>query len=127
MVSTRLRMIELRVSDVDAAYRFYRDLIGLDLDEPASDGPADDRHSHASWGSDDDGNRLLLTLRGAGTEPPSRSRVSFAVDDLDARHAALTEAGVEVRRTPQVLSWGKVAAYADADGNVVTLIQRPEA
>ena len=127
MASSRLRMIELRVSDVDAAYRFYRDLIGLELDEPASDGPVDDRHSHASWGSEEDGNRLLLTLRGAGTQPPSRSRVSFAVDDVDAKHVALVKARVEVQRAPQVLSWGKVAAYVDADGNIVTLVQRPGA
>jgi predicted enzyme related to lactoylglutathione lyase len=53
--------------------------------------------------------------------------VSFAVDDVDAKHIALVKAGVEVQRAPQVLSWGKVAAYADADGNIVTLVQRPGA
>jgi predicted enzyme related to lactoylglutathione lyase len=122
-MSTRLSGIELRVHDVDAAYRFYRELVGLELDVPASDGPADDRHSHAVWGSAEQGTRLLLTIRGAGQEPISRTRVSFVVPDLDGTHARMVRAGIEVRRVPEDLSWGRVSAYSDPDGNIVTLVQ----
>jgi uncharacterized protein len=123
-VTTRLSSFELRVRDVDAAFRFYRDLIGLDIEPPVSDGPNDDRHTHAVWGSAEAGTRLLLTLRPAGGEPLSVARLGFDVTDIDARHITLTKAGTTVRRPPQDTSWGRTAAYVDPDGNVVSLVQR---
>ena len=89
-VTTRLSAIDLRVRDVDVAFRFYRDLVGLDIEPPVSDGPNDDRHTHAFWGTAEDGTRLLFTLRPQGSEPRSVTRLGFDVTDLDARHAALT-------------------------------------
>jgi predicted enzyme related to lactoylglutathione lyase len=120
----RLSAIDLRVRDVDVAFRFYRDLLGLDIEPPVSDGPNDDRHTHAVWGSAEAGTRLLLTLRPQGGEPPSVARLAFDVTDLDARHVTLTNAGTAVRRPPQDMPWGRSAAYVDPDGNIISLIQR---
>jgi len=120
----RLASIELRVDDIDESFRFYRDLVGLDIEAPSVDGPDDQRHTHALWGDRDDGSLLVLTLSARGTEEPSRSRLGFYVDGLDDAHQRLVDAGVQVRRAPEEMPWGRSAAYLDPDGNMVSLTER---
>lgn len=64
-------------------------------------------------------------LDGPATDP-LRIMVNLATEDIDAVHAQLVSAGVPVRRPPERESWGgRVATYADPDGNTVQLLAPP--
>lgn len=67
---------------------------------------------------------LMLNLYPARPGDETRSRLGFAVDDLDAA-ARLVRAGVAVRQPPERKPWGRSAVYADLDMNVVSLTERP--
>ena len=54
---------------------------------------------------------------------PLRIMVNLAVVDIDAAHERLTTIGVPCLRAPSTEPWGgKVATYADPDGNTVQLM-----
>jgi uncharacterized glyoxalase superfamily protein PhnB len=49
--------------------------------------------------------------------------INLAVADIDAAHQRLMAAGVPSLRTPSTEPWGgKVATYADPDGNTIQLM-----
>ena len=53
--------------------------------------------------------------------------ISFAVEDIRAAHAALTEADVTFDGRPEIQPWGgALAHFFDPDGNVLTLVQYPQ-
>jgi uncharacterized glyoxalase superfamily protein PhnB len=57
---------------------------------------------------------------------PLRMMVHFAVDDIDAVYRRLQEAGVTFSRPPEPEEWGgRVATFADPDGNMLQLLQLP--
>jgi predicted enzyme related to lactoylglutathione lyase len=118
--------MRILVKDVDASYRFYKDLIGLAIDAPAGDGPSDERHVHAQFGSRDDESSFMLTIQAAGRDAPAPARIGFRVDDVDAMHERLTRAGTPVQRAVEDKPWGRSAVYLDPDGNVVSLIERQQ-
>ncbi|MGH2689951.1 MAG: VOC family protein [Actinomycetota bacterium] len=124
MSDTMLIEVELHVSDMEAALRLYRDAIGLPLEGHAH-AEGDPIHCHASWGdwsADTDG-FLLFSLFPAGPGEATRSAFGFGVSDLDAVHARVEASGVKVVHAPVDRPWGRVAAYQDTDGNLVTLTQ----
>jgi predicted enzyme related to lactoylglutathione lyase len=116
--------MRILVKDVDASYRFYRDLIGLDIEAPAGDGPNDERHVHAQFGSREDESSFMLTIQAAGRDAPAQARIGFAVDDVDAMHERLIRAGTQVQRAVEDKPWGRSAVYLDPDGNLISLIER---
>lgn len=118
----RLIEVELRVSDLERSLHFYRDLVGLPLEAEEHDG---ERHAHAVWGSwKGDQPFLMLNLYPARGEA-TRSRIGLVVEDLEAMHQRLTEAGVVAREAPALRPWGASATYLDPDGNVVGFTERP--
>jgi predicted RNase H-like nuclease/predicted enzyme related to lactoylglutathione lyase len=89
---------------LDASAAFYRDAFGIS--------------------SVEDGNLRLAPI--ASTEHPTRNvEVGFLVDDLDASHRRAVAAGAEVVREPWDDPWGRMSAYRDPDGNLVSLTQGP--
>lgn len=124
-MGSRLIEVELRVRDLDRSLRFYRELLGLPVGEPETHGEEDVRHAHATWGSWGQDGFLLFNIYPAGSAEPTRARIGFEVDGLDAIHARMAGEGAEVVHPPERKPWGRTAAYRDPDGNVVALTERP--
>lgn len=54
---------------------------------------------------------------------PLRIMINLAVTDIDAAHERLSKLGIPCLRAPSIEPWGgKVATYADPDGNTVQLM-----
>jgi predicted enzyme related to lactoylglutathione lyase len=125
-VSSRLIEVELRVSDLEHALHFYRDLVGLPFGDIETHEGDDTKHAHATWG-DWDGRQefLMFSLYPAGGAGATKASIGVVVDDLEAIHARLVSARAIVTRAPERRPWGASATYQDADGNTVTLTERP--
>jgi len=114
-----IRQIALTVSDVDAAVKFYRDILGLTFLFSAGPDLAF---------LDAGGTRLMLsTPQGAG-ETGKNSILYFAVSDIASVQAALVERGATEERAPQLAArmpdhelW--TGFLRDPDGNLVGLME----
>ena len=121
-LGARLVFVALRVSDLEASARFYREAIGIPLREAG--GLDEETHREYSW---TEGEYLHFALFPAAPGAGTRSiELSFYVDDLDLAHGLATAAGAEVASMPQDQPWGRTASYRDPNGNVVGITQRPE-
>lgn len=123
----RLIEVELRVADVERSRHFYRDLIGVNVGELETHGPDGAAHAHATWGewSCTEPTLLMLNLYPAGSAGNTRTRLGFAISDLDAVHSRLLAAGATVTGRPEQRPWGRAASYLDPDGNTVFLTEAP--
>ncbi len=98
---------------------FYVETLGL--------APRADRANHVDfeWG----GLRLTIAVHeaiGGPARDPLRVMINFAVEDIEAEHVRLREAGVAFSRPPGREPWGGlVATFADPDGNTLQLLQLP--
>src|SRR5712692_4678348 len=95
-----------------AMAHFYRDTLGL---APRTSKPD---FINFDWG----GVRLSVgvhdRIRGANPDP-LRIMLNLAVDDIQAVHRRLAQAGVAFSRAPAPEPWGgHVATFADPDGNI---------
>ena len=125
-MSSRLIEVELRVRDLERALHFYRDLVGLPFGDIETHEGDDTKHAHATWGDwDRRGEFLMVNLRAAEDAGPTKASIGVVVDHLDAVHARLVSAGAIVTRAPERRPWGASATYQDADGNTVTITERP--
>ena len=110
--SARLAGVELYFNDLEAAKRFYRDVVGLALDE-------DDPPHHARFGL----GSAFLCLEAKGVEDYASmdkavvfvevADIRAALDRIDSRHVV----GSDVSGTPP---W---AAVRDPEGHTVMLLQ----
>jgi catechol 2,3-dioxygenase-like lactoylglutathione lyase family enzyme len=90
---SEIRQIAVTVGNVDAALRFYRDVLGLDFLFSAGPDLAF---------LDAGGIRIMLsTPQGAGAVG-ANSILYFKVTDIVATHAALVERGATNERAPQL-------------------------
>jgi predicted enzyme related to lactoylglutathione lyase len=108
-----LKTVLHRVSDLEAAMGVYTALLGTEphTDEPYYVGYSVDGQEIAL---DPNGHRKGLT----GATP------YWSVDDLEATVAALTAAGATVSQKPTAVGGGRtVAVLADADGNMIGVMQ----
>ncbi len=116
---SEIRQIAVTVSDVAAALRFYRDVLGLKF--LFSAGP-DLAFLDAS------GIRIMLTTpQGAGSVG-ANSTLYFKVPDIGATHSALVARGAANEREPQLTArmpdhelW--IGFVRDPDGNLVGLLE----
>jgi predicted enzyme related to lactoylglutathione lyase len=96
----------LPVSEMDAAVAFYRDKLGLEVEEHDGD------WAEVTAG----GERIGLNA----SESPSGSGgavIAFSVDDLDGTVEQLKGNGVEFSGDVSEHPWGRIAPFKDADGN----------
>lgn len=98
---------------------FYRESLGL---EPRSERPG---FVNFAWGEV----RLTVSIHDRVEGPaadPLRVMVNLATDDIDGMHDRLVAAGAPVVRPPEPEPWGgRVATYADPDGNLIQLLALP--
>ena len=110
--------IGVAVTDYPRAVDFYKKL-GFELDFEEGEG-----------GSMKAGNAVLYVFKTtSGTSPqprdvtltgnpPGIDHISFRVPDVDAEHARLRKAGLEVETEPEDQSWGsRTITILDPDGN----------
>ena len=126
----RLDLATLVVRDYDTAVEFFVGSLGFDLVE---DSPAvTDTGSAKRWvvvrpaGSE---TGLLLAraegvAQAAVTGAQTGGRVAFflRVDDFDAAHGRMIEAGVRFAEAPRDEPYGRVAVFSDCEGNRWDLI-----
>jgi catechol 2,3-dioxygenase-like lactoylglutathione lyase family enzyme len=129
LTGTRLVFVALKVRDLEASTRFYRDVIGVPLEhaytEPAGMPDPDwlgGYHSEYSWR---DGAYLHLALfpASAGQETKG-ARIGFFTTDLGSLEERARRAAVRALSDAGDEPWGRTIAYADPDGNVVTVTER---
>jgi catechol 2,3-dioxygenase-like lactoylglutathione lyase family enzyme len=110
------------VDDVEAAIRFYTELLGFEVDIHPAPGFA------ALSGN---GLHLLLNAPGAGgagtaggsPEPGGWNRFQLTVDDLDKTLAELRESGARFRGDLVVGNGGRQVLLEDPSGNLIELFE----
>ena len=102
-----------------AMLAFYRDALGL---EPRS---VRDGFVNFAWGD----LRLTITVHSqvsGANRDPLRLMLNLTVDDIDAAYERLRAQGIAFSRPPEQEAWGgRVATFADPDGNTLQLMQLP--
>jgi catechol 2,3-dioxygenase-like lactoylglutathione lyase family enzyme len=108
--------VSLDVGDVDAASRFYRDVLGLTpIERPDFGFPG-------AW-FDAQGTQVHLIEVPSHTAPTSQ-HFAFRVDDIEAVVAALVDKGVDVRGPSDGFRGaGRQAFLKDPSGNLIELNQ----
>ena len=107
--------------DVDEALRFYRDLLGLRVEEPAD---VEDLGGE-SWVLLDTGaTKLALHSGGQGRTGADTPMIVFAVADVAASRAVLVERGVAFGEPFAAAPGITVAHGKDPEGNPIALEER---
>jgi catechol 2,3-dioxygenase-like lactoylglutathione lyase family enzyme len=114
-----IRQIAISVRDVDAALRFYRDVLGLGfLFRPGEDLAF----------LDAGGVRLMLTTPEEAGAAGCNSVLYFTVSDIARAHAVLVERGAANAGLPEMVAkmpdhelW--IAFVKDPDGNLVGVME----
>lgn len=118
----------IRVLDEDRSVAFYRDCFGLRVAERLDF----ENFTLIYLSNDETGTELELTVNKDRTQPydlgDGYGHVAFSVDDVDALHARLTEAGHAPRKLVDFAPGGEVIArfffIQDPDGYEIEVLQR---
>jgi catechol 2,3-dioxygenase-like lactoylglutathione lyase family enzyme len=112
----RVAITSLYVRDVDAAFKFYTEVLGfvekLRLPEAGLAALVSPEQP--------EGPALLLEPNG---NPIASPPLVFAVADLDGEYQRLIKLGVEFRQAPTETDWGTEAMFDDTCGNLIRLQQ----
>ena len=114
----KLEVIAIPVSDVDAAKRFYGEVVGFHVDHDVAPGPGMRVVQLTPPGSP------CSVVIGEGMplgEPGSSKGMQLVVDDLDAARAELVGRGLQISEVqqfgPEGVTGSRFAFFADPDGN----------
>ena len=132
-----LQYTNITVSDVDEALAFYRDALGLEVQNDVSSGD----HRWVTLGSEaQPGLGIVLSEPHAGRSKADGDAMQellakgvlpmlvFRTDDLDATFETLRASGAEVLQEPIDQGWGpRDCAFRDPSGNTVRISQAPAA
>lgn len=128
----RIELTSIFVDDQRAALKFYTEVLGFTKHHDLPLG--DDFWLTVVSPNDPDGPELMLEPAGHPAVQPYREALvedgiplaQFAVDDVEAEHARLTEAGVAFTQPPSDVGPAVVAVFDDTCGNLIQLIaQKP--
>jgi catechol 2,3-dioxygenase-like lactoylglutathione lyase family enzyme len=107
--------VSLNVGDVEAARRFYVEVLGLEeIARPAFPFPG-------AWLRS--GSHEIHLIRVEGHQAPEGQHFAFRVDDVDAAAAELAARGVKVGGPVDVPGAGRQAFLRDPSGNLIELNQ----
>jgi glyoxylase I family protein len=106
--------VSINVDDVDAALRFYSEVLGLR--------PRDDRPGFGSGGAWLDAGPQQVHLNEGRPPPELGQHFALLVDDLDATVEELRQRGVDVS-DPVPIGPSRQAFLRDPAGNVIELHQ----
>ena len=132
-----LQYCNATVADVDEALTFYRDALGLEVQNDVSSGKY-------RWvtlgGAAQPGLGIVLSVPHAGRSPVDGDALQallakgvlpmlvFASDDVDATFETVRASGAEVIQEPTDQPWGpRDCAFRDPSGNTVRITQLPAA
>ncbi|MFD4421822.1 VOC family protein [Agromyces sp. NPDC058484] len=132
-----LQYLNITVNDVDESLPFYRDALGLDVQNDVSSGG----FRWVTLGSDaQPGLGIVLSVPHAGRSQADGDALQelltkgslpllvFRSDDLDAAFETLRSSGAEVLQEPMDQGWGpRDCAFRDPSGNTVRIAQAPAA
>jgi catechol 2,3-dioxygenase-like lactoylglutathione lyase family enzyme len=132
-----LQYTNITVNDVDESLPFYRDALGLDVQNDVSSGD----HRWVTLGSEaQPGLGIVLSEPHAGRSKADGDAMQellakgvlpmlvFRTDDLDATFETLRASGAEVLQEPIDQGWGpRDCAFRDPSGNTVRISQAPAA
>ena len=112
----RLNAVLIDSSDAWRLVAFYRDKVGLPLEE--------DRHgSEPHWACFLGGLHFAIHQKEGLQSLPRNTAISFAVADVDEAIADLKRGGVVIEIEPQTRPFGRLAALRDPDGNLIYVHQ----
>ena len=126
-----LQYTNVTVSDVDEALRFYRDALGLEVQNDVPSG----EFRWVTLGTDaQPGLGIVLSVPHAGRSKADGDAVQklltqgvlpmlvFSTDDLDATYERVRASGAEVLQEPIDQQWGpRDCAFRDPSGNTVRI------
>ncbi|MBM0257444.1 VOC family protein [Micromonospora sp. 4G55] len=121
----RMDLVTLVVAEYDPAIAFFTEVLGFDLVEDSPSMTTDGRPKRWVVVRPPGAQTGLLLARADG-ERQERAvgdqvagRVGFflQVDDFDAVHRRMVDAGVEFVRPPRTEPYGRVAVFRDIAGN----------
>lgn len=112
------------VSDVHRAVEYYTDRLGFRLERQVGSSIAEVSYGDLSlYLSGPKASAADPLPDGRRPEPGGWNRILIEVEDLSARVAALTRAGVPLRGGVVETPAGKKALVEDLDGNLVELLE----
>ena len=126
---TRLNLLQLNlfVKDFPAMLRFYREVLGLELNEVDPGPPSDPL---VNWASLRTGSVIVELFDAAvfwdtrllGAANRDAVQLCFIIDDVDGTRARLEDAGVSC--DPIVREgWGRYASFRDPEGNWLQIFE----
>ena len=132
-----LQYTNVTVNDVDEALAFYRDALGLDVQNDVSSG----KYRWVTLGSDaQPGLGIVLSEPHAGRSKADGDAMQellakgvlpmlvFSSDDVDTTFETVRASGAEVLQEPIDQGWGpRDCAFRDPSGNTVRISQVPAA
>jgi predicted enzyme related to lactoylglutathione lyase len=128
-----LQYTNVTVNDVDESLAFYRDALGLEVQNDVASGP----YRWVTLGSDaQPGLGIVLSEPHAGRSKADGDAMQelltkgvlpmlvFATDDIDATFETVRASGAEVLQEPIDQPWGpRDCAFRDPSGNTVRISQ----
>jgi predicted enzyme related to lactoylglutathione lyase len=108
------------VSDAKASAKWWEENLGFSTYTVGGSGHAMLVAPH--------GERFILHLcEGFAPLEPGNTGIAFLTDEMDRLAARMTQRGVRFPEPPRMEKWGKIAKFADPDGNIFWLLDVPTA
>jgi predicted enzyme related to lactoylglutathione lyase len=121
-VDWRLELVQVPVSDVDRAKRFYTEQVGFVADH---DHQVSDELRFVQLTPPGSACSIAMGTGVGDMEPGSQRGLQLVVPDIHAARAELVERGVDVSDV-QVFDWGSFVFFSDPDGNTWAVQQIPD-
>ena len=118
----RLELVQVPVSDVDRAKRFYTEQAGFVADH---DHQVSDELRFVQLTPPGSACSIAMGTGVGDMEPGSQRGLQLVVPDIHAARAELVERGVGVSDV-QVFDWGSFVFFSDPDGNTWAVQQIPD-
>jgi lactoylglutathione lyase len=123
----KLLHTRMRVNDIEATLRFYRDVLGLKVVERKRSPRGSDLAFLSVPNSDELIELCSYPTSGKVQVPEDLVHLAFEVDDLDDTIAYLKEKGVVITDGPSTTSSGNRFCFVDApDKYEIELIEKPK-